>query len=655
MKNKLFLIASLLFIGMSINAQETFYKSYSWDAKPDFSKFKIDTLESVISFKDKTVTEFAYEGESFLEFYLQHKIIWLNADDKIEDYNKVYLPYNIASKLLINKARVVTKEGKVIELDESKIHTATDEETKRSYKYFAFEGLEKGSFIEYYYVEKRNPKYKGVRKTLQDDFVKYNTEFEVYSPKHLVFEFKSYNELGEVKRDTLVKDRLHWKLTVPNLAKLETEKMAANVAMKKYLIYKLDRNTANKVYDISSYGNVSKNVYSFLYKEFSKSELKLLKKFLKKTELAKEETDEGKIRKLENYIKSNFYISKQSSNELEDIATMLKENAASASGLMKLFIAATRLVNIKTEVVLTSDRFISKFDEDFEANYFLDEFLLYFPSVKKYTAIDKLEARLGYPPTRLSDNYGLFVKEVRLGEYKNGVGKVKYIKPNKASDNANNMLINVVFDDEDITNLKIKFNHLYAGYTARFIHPYISKGNPEKIDEMYDRMIKSVNEGLEIKSKKILNSDSELFGVKPLTLISETETSALVTKAGRKYLFKVGELIGPQSQMYQEKKRVLPIEMDYQRLYEREINITIPDGFTVKNLEDITIDNVIAVDGVNLYGFQSNYKLNGNQLKINIDEYYNSNKVPLSQYEDYRKIINSAADFNKIVLLLEKI
>ncbi|MBP2834340.1 DUF3857 domain-containing protein, partial [Aquimarina sp. U1-2] len=105
-----------------------------------------------------------------VEYFLEHKVYWLNSDEKIEAYNKVYLPYNNSSELKINKARVITKNHKIIELDESKILTAQDEETGRNYKYFAFEGVTKGSFIEYFYVVKRYPRYSGKRHTLQKSY-----------------------------------------------------------------------------------------------------------------------------------------------------------------------------------------------------------------------------------------------------------------------------------------------------------------------------------------------------------------------------------------------------------------------------------------------------------------------------------------------------
>ena len=78
---------------------------------------------------------------------------------------------------------------------------------------------------------------------------------------------------------------------------------------------------------------------------------------------------------------------------------------------------------------------------------------------------------------------------------------------------------------------------------------------------------------------------------------------------------------------------MLPLENEFQRTYERTIKVTIPEGYTIANLDDINIDNV---------------------LTITADEYYKINRVPVNIYEDYRRVINSATDFNKITLVLVK-
>jgi hypothetical protein len=57
-------------------------------------------------------------------------------------------------------------------------------------------------------------------------------------------------------------------------------------------------------------------------------------------------------------------------------------------------------------------------------------------------------------------------------------------------------------------------------------------------------------------------------------------------------------------------------------------------------------------DGKELFFFKSSYQLKGNILTVTANEYYKENIIEVAMYEEYRTVINSAADFNKIVLLL---
>ena len=161
----------ILFISCNSIAQTApFYESYNWETTPSY---QIEGLDNdMVAIKDKVVTEFYFEDQNLTEYYLEHKILWLNSDDRIEEYNKIYLPFSNNATLQVSKARVIKKTGEVIELDESKILSAENEESGRKYKYFALEGIEKESIIEYYYVVKRRPKYQGARVDIQNNYNK---------------------------------------------------------------------------------------------------------------------------------------------------------------------------------------------------------------------------------------------------------------------------------------------------------------------------------------------------------------------------------------------------------------------------------------------------------------------------------------------------
>ncbi len=654
---KIVLISFIVLIVQGIWAQkEPFFENYSWSDNPTYKIDSSKNQESMIALKDKRVTEFYFTKDNrLIEYFLEHKVYWLNSDDKIEAYNKIYLPYSAASELLINRGRVINKDGSIIELDASKILTAEDEETKRKYKFFAFEGIEKGSFIEYYYVVQRYPDYSGRRIILQDDYLKENVDFDLFAPKNLVFEFKSYNELPQVERDTVIEDKLHWQLHADVLESLEKEDMSAYNAYRKQLVYKLDRNLANNSKDISSYGKVAQNLYAFYYPEYAKKTQKSLNKLLVESGAAAKNDEASKVRKLEYFIKNNIFLSKGRSDELKNLDKVLSERIANETGLIKLYIALLRTMKIKHEMVFTTDRREVKFDKDFEANNFLNDFLIFFPESKAYLSPGEAVSRFGFPPAQLTDNYGLFIKEVSVGGFTSGLGKIKYIDPVGVDQTYDIMVIDVAFDVDDITKTKIKYDRSFNGYYAMYMQPFLNLINGDDRDDLIEGFVKGIDKDADIISKKIVDDNPELFGVEPMQVVVDFNSEVFVEKAGRKYLFKVGELIGQQVQMYQEKKRILPLESDFNRSYFRTINIQIPEGFKIANLDDLKINNVYSKDGKELLSFNSFYEQEENIIKITADEHYRVNLIATDVYESYRTVINSAADFNKITLILEPI
>lgn len=646
----------LLLICTGIFAQDDlFYKSYSWDGQP---KYTVDanTTEDILELKHKVVTEFAFTPENaFVEYLMEHRVLWLNSDGAIEEFNKVYLPYSSTSQLEMSRARVITKNGKILPLSEENILTAQDEETGCQYKYFAFEGIEKGSFIEYYYVVRKQPEYQGTKLMFQSGIEKSNIEFDLFSPEHLVFKFKSYNDLPAVVQDTHTKGKLHYKLRVAKLPKLEKEEASAYDASRAFAVYKLDQNLLNNTRDISSYGKVAQNIYSFYYPEYPKRTLKKLGDFVAQA-TAKAGKDEASIiRSLEFYIKGNVYQADGNNDELKDLEKVLDQKVGNDTGLMKLYTASLKLLNIKHEIVITSDRQDLKFDKDFEANNFLTDFLIYFPETKSYLSPDNSGSRFGFPPAYLTDNYGLFIKEITVGNLTTGVGKIQYIHPVTADKSVDEMIIDVDFDKEDISTTNVKLNRSLAGYYAMYFQPFFHLVKEEDRKELIEGFAKQLNQDVEILQKEVVNGDPELFGVKPIQFLIDFKSDAFIEKAGNKYLFKVGELIGQQVELYQEKERILPYENEFTRSYFRTINIHIPAGYKVVNLNDLVINNSLSRGKDEILSFHSSYDIKDNVISIKADEHYRVNLIDTGMYEDYRRVINSAADFNKVTLVLEQI
>ena len=648
----------LFFVLISISALSAqtnlFYQDYQWNDEviSEFNKEEHQDKEIVV-LKKKRVSEFAFTvTKNFVEYLLVHNIYWLNSNDKIEEFNKVYLPISNSNQLIKNKARVITANGKIIELDDSKILESKDNNTKVSYKYYALEGIEKGSFVEYYYVIKKYPDYTGASIKIQSEYYTELAEFDLYAPDNLVFTSKSYNGLLQMEKDTLSKAKNHWQLKAKDILPLEREENSAYQSELQQLVYKLDRNLLNSTKEIISYGNISQEIFANLNPEIDKKTSKKIKNYIKNIGL-EGLNEEQSIRKIEHYIKTNIFYNEVQS-DASSIEFIIQNKIANSSGLLVFYAALFNELDVDYEVVLTSNRKQLLFDKEYESYNFLESYLIYFPKLDLYLEPKNYESRLGFPNSYLTDTYGLFIKKIKLGEFVSGVGKVRYINPVNYDKSAYNLLMNVNFDSDNITNLDIKMEREMSGYYSVNFQPFMDLVKPEQKSEMAESIVKGISENVTILETSFENEKAESFGVKPMKVIAKLESENFVENAGNKYLFKVGELIGPQAEIYQEKNRKLPVCGDFERMFKNRLVIQIPEGYVFKNLEELNIDESYSENGEVYFTFKSSYSVVDDVLTIDIDEFYNKNNVPLELYEDYRRVINSAANFNKITLILDK-
>ena len=645
------LILFLFITCNSIAQTAPFYESYNWETNPSYQIIGSDN--DMVAIKDKVVTEFYFEDQNLTEYYLEHKILWLNSDDRIEEYNKIYLPFSNNASLQVSKARVIKKTGEVIELDESKILSAENEESGRKYNYFALEGIEKGSIVEYYYVVKRRPKYQGARVDIQNDYNKQTVEFDLYAPANLLFTFKSFNLTSTVTKDETSSEKMHWQLAVKDVVGVDKEEQSPYRAALGFVMYKLHQNTYNNSI-ITSYNEVAQNLFAFYYSVYNEEETKLIHKFAKNIKIEEDESEENKARIVDLYIKENIYISENDSENLKKLTNVLDTKTANETGIVKLYVALFQKFNITHEMVLTSNRLKLKFDKEFEATNFLQEFLFYFPASKKYLSPSKFGTRFGFPPPYFMDNYGLFVTGYDIDGKRKAFSEVKYIEGIPASSSKDEMFIEVHFNKEDFTKNTISLERKLHGYYAMNIQPFMNLIQPNRKNEVIDESFaQNTDKDAKVLKRELINEDPSLFGVKPFVVKFDISSEYFVEKAGNKYLFKLGDIIGPQMEMYQEKKRILPLEAEFNRSYYRTIKINIPEGYQISNLEDIKIKNSYATKDKELFIFDSYYTLEGNVLTVTADEHYRESIVAPEIFEAYRTVINSAADFNKVTLVLE--
>ena len=646
---KLLFVTGLILIASTVYSQN-FYSTYNWDNNIDFPK---DSSEKKVILLEKEVVEYIYENNNLVQYNLKHNIEFINSNEEVENNNIKYIPYNEDSEIVDAKARVIKPNNKIIELDKSKILESYDEETGYKYKYFALEGMEQGNIIEYYYVLKKIPYYSGTKKIIQEEYPIIDYQFDLLAPENLIFEFNILNDSASFGIDTSTVEKNHWKINLKNIPALKDEDESPYNLLLKQFIYKLDRNTAMNLKDISSYGKVSQNVYNNIYNTLDKSDLKSLNKLIKEIKVNKDAPIAETIYLVENYIKSNVHLVEYDSEDLSKISSLLNTKMASFFGITKLLSNVYESLGIKHQIVLTSDRTILKFDPKFESYNYLSKYLLYFPDTDDFLIPSSYEYRYGLLPYEYTNNYGLFIRSVSLGDLKTGLGKIKFIKPYAYEKTVHNHDVKAVIL-EDFSQVNLNLIQTSLGYYAAPIQPYLEIISDDIKTNIMEETMENFVSNCEINEWNIKNGNASVVNKEPLVMEFEATNTELIDVAGDKYLFKVGELIGPQIELYSEKERSLPVYSRYKRTFDRTIEIEIPKGYIVKNINDLKIHSEYVKDNEIKLLFNSEYTIEDNIVKIDIHEFYDQIYFTLDEYQYYRDVVNSASDFNKIILILEK-
>lgn len=654
MKKKSFLLSLILSLQFVFAFAKDFeYEGYNWTDNRKINTISAtDEKEQAIILKDKRAVEFVYNEKGEPEVYrLVHKIIRVNTDEAIENYNTVYISMQDVIKIVELKVRVITKAGKSIELNKDNIKEVENLENAGLYKIFAIEGAEKNCEIEYFYILHSTPTFYS-KEVLQSGYISRNVDFELISPINLTFVTKSYNGLPDaVRADTVGKMKQTISLNVKEIPALKVEEFSTYNANKWKINYKLDANGKKKLFKWST---EAKEYYEKVYYWENEKALKPVDKLLKTIGTAKAKSEEEKVILIENYIKNNIVVNDNVGRDGFFIETIIEKKTASKFGLLRLMAAALTKEGIKHQLVLTSDRSEEKFDPKFEYYGFLDNFLIYIESLDKYIAPYETEYRYPFFPHYWSYNYGMFVKPVVAGEMKTAIDVMKFIPALDYKLSYHNHYIDLTFKPS-MDGVKVKYKTTMSGYSAVTLQPFISLLDEAKKKEIGESLVKSSAEDAKVSNLLISNYDMNTNEIlKPLTITADFESSTVVEKAGIKYILKVGELIGRQSELYQDTKRQKEAENAHNHGYDREINITIPDGYKVTNINDLNMDVFYEDKGERTMAFTSKFVIEGNVIKITVNEYYKTIVYPLAIFENFRKVINAAADFNKIALVFEK-
>ena len=306
---KQYLLPVFLLVSCMLSAQETKYDKYSWEPSPPV--IQNDTVKAVdgvrITFERRIKEVYVNKENNFEEINVFHRRIKLDTHNAIDNYNKIYVPFNDVIELLNIKARFISAGGKITEMGQESIKEVRNLENKGDFKIFAVEGIEIGGEIEYFYTL-RNKFHSFQSFRMQGTEPRMNVEVIFTFPSKLDYIVKSYNGFPDFSSETDEKAGIRvMRASTGYIPAIADEKYANyNAGMMRYE-YTLAYNSYSSVLRTYSWSKVAAKIYGNIF-PLAKGEASAINSLAKRLEI-KDGTSEQKIRAAENWIKTEISVS----------------------------------------------------------------------------------------------------------------------------------------------------------------------------------------------------------------------------------------------------------------------------------------------------------------------------------------------------------
>ena len=643
MKKK-FLVLKILLIVSYFNTYSQSYLNIDWDSDKTISFPSDNDLYGIFNnhyveyFKSK-FTEEVYVYET------RHTKTKINRINNPLDNEIIISKINV-SEIVDVRAKIINQDTIIsYSFDEMKKMINSDD-SDENYNNYKLPNLDEGDIVEIMYTVKKDFNFNG-NKIIEESYPILLSKF-ILIENNFKSNIKIYNSNNSFVSDIIFDGKKSKQIIFNNLNATANEQYSTPIANKIKISYQCYENR-DDVSQIEYWGNLVQNVSELFFpKTVNEKAEEILREI--KNGYVKIPWDELKIANaIDEYIKNNFVISDEDDPKLNDIEYILNNKISNDFSIIQVYSSLFKEADIEYEVAISCNRYFLKFDPElFDPNQ-LREFLIFLPNQEKYISPNRVEYRVSEAPEDLLGNYGIFIDK-DLDYYFSEIT----LFDQDFSQIKKNIEVNI---SRNLNKTKINESRLFSGYWAITNRNYIYLSENEKTDFLVDFF--TVN-GLD--NKKVSNYNIKNFDIShntyntPLEITSTISTSDLIEeKEGLTYL-KIGKVIGLQSNLFDEKERINPIEINFPNSYDYNIKVNIPRGYKIVDFSELNKSKeYISVDGNSTAKFLSKATVNGNVLNINIKEYYKELRYSKKRYQEFREVINAAAKFYESSVLIEKI
>ncbi|MFY8034763.1 MAG: hypothetical protein ACOVMN_09600 [Flexibacteraceae bacterium] len=582
--------------------------------------------------------------ESIAYYETNHTRVHLINDEALNSFNVFELEDIEDENFTQFNYRITFKNGKVKEVKNPDLLKYKNRENQ-SYK-IPIEGLEVGAVLEILYT-KKSDSFSDERHNLSFDIPILSWMYKFSYLKSSKFDIRTYNYKGTpVKTDfTSSETKASQTLEGGYLPALVKESFQNLNAIRPYI--RVRQVSGPDLQQAASWSGISNVIVARMNIE-SEAEGKVLLKYLYKATNKKADPFE-QIKTLENLLKTDLQY--KPGYLLEPFNTCKEAGKASEFSLLRFYTIVAKKLGLNYKLGFTISRSDGILDTEFPSFDFARTFFLYFPNENQYLFPGSILYRVGDMDEEIISQKSVFIQEFEI----NGAQGVKFnfdtIPMPKTLVKIIDLNCKVTADLKTLTT-KTDVFEVYKGSDAEFWRLNHKRNSFEDLVKIKTSMQFSTENPGTIANLAFKNIDPKPTEFRvPLEVNYTATLPNSIEKIEDDYLVNLGWVIGTQTSLPKSEPRVSPVDPTESKTYNRVIELTIPEGYTVTGYEK-EVKKISYRNGTLFY--ESKAEVKGNVLVITNTETYNSNIMPASAYLQYEEVMNAAAYLNNLKVLFKK-
>ena len=641
---KKFLFLRFLLIVLSVNSFSQSYLNINWDDKTGDLKTSNHDLQGIFSnhYVEYFNSKFSDEVYIYETHHMKTKINKITDDSN----NDIFISKINVSEIVDVKSKIINDDTTATYGFEEMKKMIDKSTSSENYNYYKIPGIKEQDIVEVIYTVKRDFNFNG-NKIIEESYPILSSKF-ILIENDFKSNIKIYNSFNSFVEDTLIDGKKSKIINFKNLDATSNEQYSTPIANKIKVSYQCYENRED-VSQTEYWNNLVQNLRELFFPSSINPIAIDLFNEIQKNNISIPKNEISISNKIDEYIKNNFIISDDDDPNLNEISYIFDNKISNDFSIIQVYTNLLKAAKVDYEVAISCNRYFLKFDPElFDPNQ-LREFVIYLPKSEKYISPNRIEYRVSEAPDDLLGNYGVFIDK-NLDYY--------FSEITQSDKNFSEIKKKIeIYIPKNLKKLKIKENRSFSGYWAIMNRNYVSLSENEETDFLIDYF--TIN-GLD--NKKVTNYNIKNFDISnnsyntPLRINSTITTTELVEEVDGLVYLKVGKVIGLQSNLFDDNKRINEIEINFPNSYEYQIEVEIPKGYRVSDYSELNkAKEFLSVDGSISAKFNSKATLNNNKINIVINEFYKNLRYDKGRYQEFREVINAAAKFYESTVILEQI